>query len=308
MTSARARLVLLSIVAAGAGCPSFAHVIDPAASEAGALVWSFDPLVLALLAVSAALYLAGFTRLRARSRHGRAVRQMQAGAFAGGLLALVAALVSPVDALGASLFSAHMLQHELMMIVAAPLLVIGRPLAVWLWAFPAAGRLRVARALRSPPLARAWRWITLPLVAWALHAVALWGWHAPLLFEAALRHPFVHTLQHWSFLLTALLFWWTVIGTRGAGSGAHAMLSLFTTMVHTSALGALLTLAPGLWYPSYAETTAAWGVSPLQDQQLGGLVMWVPGGLAYVIGGLAVAAQWLVRRDRAATPATVASP
>jgi cytochrome c oxidase assembly factor CtaG len=130
-----------------------------------------------------------------------------------------------------------------------------------------------------------------------LHAAALWGWHAPVFFEAALARPGIHTLQHASFLVSALLFWWTVFSnTQRSERSAHAMLSLFTTMVHTGALGALLTLSPGLWYPSYIESTSALGFDPLQDQQLGGLVMWVPGGLAYLVGGLLVSARWLTRR------------
>ena len=137
----------------------------------------------------------------------------------------------------------------------------------------------------------------MPLVAWMLHAAALWAWHAPAFFEAALARPGIHTLQHASFLVSALLFWWTVFGNTARGErSAHALLSLFTTMVHTGALGALLTLAPGIWYPSYIESTSALGFDPLQDQQLGGLVMWVPGGLAYLIGGLVVGARWLTRR------------
>ncbi|GJH17560.1 hypothetical protein CBA19CS22_13480 [Caballeronia novacaledonica] len=207
--------------------------------------------------------------------------------------------MSPLHALSEWLFSAHMLQHELLMLVAAPLLVIGRPLAMWLWAFPAVARMRIGAATRSRWIKRPWRFLSLPIVAWTLHAAALWCWHAPRFFETALARPGIHTLQHTSFLGSALLFWWTVFGRASEGHGAanaHAMLSLFTTMVHTGALGALLTLAPGVWYPSCMETTRALGFDPLQDQQLGGLVMWVPGGLAYLIGGLVVGARWLMRR------------
>jgi cytochrome c oxidase assembly factor CtaG len=242
-----------------------------------------------------ALYGAGYWRLRARSGHAtRALRLRQAIAFLCGWLMLLTALVSPLDALGAALFSAHMVQHELLMIVAAPLLVSGRPLAVWLWALPAGWRIQVGRATRWPPVRTLWRCLTAPLAAWLLHAAALWLWHAPSLFQAALMHPWIHTLQHTSFLASALLFWWSVLGRRaGTTPGATAMLSLFTTMVHTGALGALLTLAPGLWYPLYIAPSTALGFDPLQDQQMGGLVMWVPGGLAYVLVALAIAARWL---------------
>ncbi|XUW92231.1 cytochrome c oxidase assembly protein [Burkholderia sp. M6-3] len=275
-----------------------AHVLTAAERSAPPVLrWTFEPWVVALLVVSLGLYAAGYRRLRARSRRGRGIRTRQLCAFIAGWLALVAALNSPLDALSAALFSAHMVQHELMMIVAAPLLVLGRPLAVWLWAFPPAARHAIAAAVRTPVPYGLWRALCAPTVAWLLHAAALWAWHMPRFFEAALASAGIHTLQHASFLLSALVFWWVVFGegARRDQSG-YAMLSLFTTMVHTGALGALLTLAPGLWYPAYIEPTSALGFDPLQDQQLGGLVMWVPGGLAYLIAALLTGARWLTHR------------
>jgi cytochrome c oxidase assembly factor CtaG len=274
-----------------------AHVLSADDRVSPHFGWSFEPWVVALLVASGGLYAVGYLRLRRRSRRSRNVRAVHLASFACGWLALTIALDSPLDALAAALFSAHMVQHEMLMLVAAPLLVIGRPLAVWIWAFPATMRGGIARAVRTRWLRMPWRVLTMPLAAWLLHAAVLWGWHAPVFFEAALARRGIHTLQHASFLIGALLFWWTVFGNTSRGAhGAHALLSLFTTMVHTGALGALLTLAPGLWYPSYIESTSALGFDPLQDQQLGGLVMWVPGGLAYVIGGLALGARWLARR------------
>jgi cytochrome c oxidase assembly factor CtaG len=274
-----------------------AHVLSADERSAPVPGWTFEPWVVVLMLASLLLYGIGFMRLHRRSRRGRPAHAAQLVAFAGGWLALVAALFSPLDALSAALFSAHMVQHELLMIVAAPLLVIGRPLGVWMWAFPRTPRERLGRAVRSRWVKTPWNWLTAPIIAWMLHAAALWAWHAPVLFEAALVNPGIHTLQHASFLVSALLFWWTIFGeTARRQHGAHAMLSLFTTMVHTGALGALLTLAPGLWYPRYVESTTALGFDPLQDQRLGGLIMWVPAGLAYVIGALAVSARWLMRR------------
>lgn len=302
------------LVAAAAACACAgvqAHVLS--AAERGApplLRWTFEPWVVALLLVSLGVYVAGYRRLCARSRRGRRIRVRQLGAFVLGWGTLVAALDSPLDALSAALFSAHMIQHELMMIIAAPLLVLSRPLAVWLWAFPPRARHRIAAAVRTPAWRSLWRTLCAPAVAWLLHAAALWAWHMPRLFEAALASPAIHTLQHASFLLSALLFWWAVFGegARRDQSG-YAMLSLFTTMVHTGALGALLTLAPGLWYPAYIEPTSALGIDPLQDQQLGGLVMWVPAGLAYLIAALATGARWLVNRaPPSLMPTTLAAP
>ncbi|WP_027800755.1 cytochrome c oxidase assembly protein [Paraburkholderia dilworthii] len=301
------------VLALGAACIPLtveAHVLSAAERSAPPVLrWTFEPWVVVLLIISLGLYAAGYRRLCARSRRGRGIRVRQLCAFVAGWLALVAALDSPLDALSAALFSAHMVQHELMMIVAAPLLVLGRPLAVWLWAFPPAARHAIAAAVRTPVLHGLWRALCAPAAAWLLHAAALWVWHMPRFFEAALASDGIHTFQHASFLLSALLFWWVVFG-EGArrNQSGYAMLSLFTTMVHTGALGALLTLAPGLWYPAYIEPTSALGFDPLQDQQLGGLVMWVPGGLAYLIAALLTGARWLMHRAPATLmPATLAA-
>jgi len=177
-------------------------------------------------------------------------------------------------------------QHELLMVVASPLLIAGRTLAALAWGLPAAWRPHAGGWFRRRGWLVFWHGISNPLSAWSLHALALWGWHLPALFEAALRHPLLHVLQHASFLLTALLFWWSTIGAGSRHRRGVELLSLFTTMAHTGALGALLTLSPLLWYPSYAPTAAALGIDPLEDQQLGGLVMWIPAGLAYLAAGL----------------------
>jgi putative membrane protein len=290
---------LLAIAASlGWAAPALAHAPDSAATAAvvtaGLSRWNLEPWLVWVLLLSVVLYGVGIARLWRQAGVTRGIRGWQASAFAGGWLALVAALVSPLDRLGALLFSAHMVQHEVLMIIAAPLLVLGRPLAAWTWAFAPAHRRLAGRATRSTHFARAWGAITQPLAAWALHALALWIWHVPNLFEAALHSEGIHVLQHASFLVTALLFWWAVLGAdpRSRGNG-FAIAYLFTTMLHTGALGALLALAPTPWYPSYAVSTGALGLDPIGDQQLGGLVMWVPGSVAYLIGGLVVVARLL---------------
>ena len=263
------------------------------------LPWTLEAWELICLALSAGLYAIGLARLWRRAGALRGVGMAEVCAFAGGWLAVVAALVSPLDALGAELFSAHMVQHEVLMIVAAPLLVLGRPLAVWVWALPAASRGPLGAFFHRPGWRVPWLWITGPLVAWVLHALALWLWHVPALFDAALADEGVHTLQHLSFLGTALLFWWSVLGGASRRERGVALLSLFTTMVHTGALGALLTLSNTVWYTAYVDTAPAWGLSALQDQQLGGVVMWVPAGTVYIVCGLWLAARWLSEpRDR----------
>jgi putative membrane protein len=255
--------------------------------------WSFEPLVVISLALSAVLFFIGLRRLR-----GRSIRTWEALCFALGWLALFVALVSPVHAWGQVLFSAHMTQHEILMLVAAPLLVLGRPLIAFLWALPLEWSRSLGNIAKIRWLNRLWRTFTIPLVAWMVHAIALWVWHIPLLFEAVLHHESVHTAQHLSFLISALLFWWALIhGPQGAMGYGAAVLYLFTTSIHSGVLGALITLAGSVWYPSYVGLTNSWGLTPLEDQQLGGLIMWIPAGLVYVIAGLALFAGWLREAD-----------
>ena len=272
-----------------------AHTADETAMQPWHLQWSFEPRVLICLAVSAGLYVVGLVRLWGHTSGGRGVRPVQALAFAAGWAVLLAALVSPLDQLGGQLFSAHMIQHELLMIVAAPLLVLGRPLAAWAWALPLRWRRACGAFFHAPAWRAPWLVVTSPLSAWVLHALALWVWHVPRFFEAALASETVHAFQHIAFLLTALLFWWSIFGAVTRKHQGIALISLFTTMVHTGALGALLTLSQVAWYASYAVTAPAYGLTALEDQQVGGLVMWVPAGLAYLIAGLVLAARWLER-------------
>jgi putative membrane protein len=236
----------------------------------------------------------GMGVLRLRHASAKSVRCADVVYFGLGWCALVFALVSPVHAWGSMLFSAHMTQHELLMLVAAPLLVLGRPIVPFLWALPKPWALTLAHLSKFKPWEKTWRAISNPLVAWIIHAIVLWSWHVPFLFQASLESESVHALQHASFLFSALLFWWAVIhGRRRALGFGLAVLYMFTTALHSGLLGALLTFANSLWYPAYAERTAAWGLTPLQDQQLGGLIMWVPAGLVYIAAGLALFAGWL---------------
>ena len=261
--------------------------------------WSFEPLVTASLVISALLFVTGLRRLWREAPKRRSIRTWEALCFAGGWLALLVALVSPVHAWGQVLFSAHMTQHEILMLVAAPLLVLGRPLIAFLWALPLEWSRRVGNIGKIGWINRTWRTLTLPLVAWLVHAIALWIWHIPVLFEAVLHNEAVHTAQHLSFLLSALLFWWALIhGPQGALGYGAAVLYLFTTSLHSGLLGALITVAGSVWYPSYIGLTSSWGLTPLEDQQLGGLIMWIPAGLVYVIAGLALFAGWLREAEK----------
>jgi putative membrane protein len=137
------------------------------------------------------------------------------------------------------------------------------------------------------------------VIAWLLHATALWMWHHPGFFQATLESDAVHAFQHASFLGTAIIFAWTVVHPRAAHIGiGGSIVYLFTTAVHSGVLGALLTFARTPWYEGYLGTTAAWGLTPLEDQQLGGLIMWVPAGAVYLFGALLILARWINESNR----------
>jgi cytochrome c oxidase assembly factor CtaG len=135
------------------------------------------------------------------------------------------------------------------------------------------------------------------LIAWWVHAAALWIWHAPGLFQLTLVNETVHAAQHLSFLGSALLFWWSLFYVRGQTGYGAGVLYIFTTAVHTSILGALLTFSTRIWFPAYARSARAWGLTPLEDQQIGGLIMWVPAGIIYVAVALFLFAAWLRESD-----------
>ncbi len=251
------------------------------------------------IALAACLYAAGSFRIYSRNRLSPAISRWRVLAFAAGWLTLVIALVSPLHKLGSVLFSAHMTQHELLMVVAAPLLVMGRPLIPFLFAVPHSWRTQIGGWTTQPSFRRTWRWLTAPALVWALHGATLWLWHVPALYEVTLDHEGIHALQHLCFLGTALLFWWTLMeGRHGRLAYGAALVYLFTTGLHSSALGALITFAQRLWYPIYDGRTAAWGLSPLEDQQLGGLIMWVPSGVVFLLIALALLAAWLGESER----------
>jgi cytochrome c oxidase assembly factor CtaG len=273
-----------------------AHQTGPADFSELKYWWTFEPGIVIPLAVAGSVYAIGAARLHRINR--RAVGRLEIGCFAAGWLTLVLALVSPLHPWGAVLFSAHMTQHELLMLVAAPLLVLGRPMVPFLWALPRARARQLTRVVKGSVLRSVWRVMTAPFAAWLIHAIILWTWHLPVLFQATLENEFVHALQHIAFLSSALLFWWAILHGRQRATGfGVAVLYMFTTALHSGLLGALLTFAGTAWYPLYNGTTQSWGLTPLEDQELGGLIMWIPAGLVYIIAGLALFAGWLRESD-----------
>jgi putative membrane protein len=278
-------------------CPAgSAHAHGLSANE-DAAQWTFDPWVTGFLIGIGAAYLLGIARLGRRGGRARSGQYWQSLAFAAGWFTVAGALTSPLHWLGERLLTFHMIEHEILMAVSAPLLVMAKPVGVTLWALPRRIRLTTGRAMRRPALREAWDFMTNGTNSTVLHGLAIWAWHAPVLFDAAAQDVFLHRLQHLSFFATAVLFWWSVLRRSAAGLAAW---HVFLTMLHTSALGALMALAPRVVYRSQPETEAFWGLTPLDDQQLAGLVMWVPAGTIYAGTALLLLAIWIGRAGQQA--------
>jgi len=261
--------------------------------------WRWEPITIGLLIASAILYARGVDAIWRRAGKGEGIYRWEVIAFGLGLLSLALALLSPLAWLSELLFSAHMTQHETLMLISAPLLVFGRPLLAILWGFSPDNRERIGRWTRRADVSSLWRAVTAPASVFLLHALALWVWHVPGLYEAALAHEGVHALQHTSFLVTAALFWWGMVhGRYGRIGYGVSVLYVFLTALHSSVLGALMTVAPRVWYPTYVSTSSHWNIDALVDQQLAGLLMWVPSGVIFIVFGLAMLAAWLGESER----------
>ncbi len=283
----------LALVALAAASPGEAHVADYAAPAPD---WTWDAWVTAPLILSLVLFLIGWRRLHRRSTTGAALLTRRGALFLCGWLLLAGAVVSPLHQLGERSFAAHMFEHELLMLAAAPLLVLSRPLGPMLWAFPSGGRRLLGAFSALAAVRTAWSALTGPVTATIVQAAALWLWHVPSLFDRALAAEGWHAAQHLSFLVSSFLFWTAMIA-RTTAKGTAAM-CLFATSLVAGALGALMAFAASPWYPRYeAMGLAPFGLSPVEDQQLAGLLMWVPGGMVHAAAALAII-HMLLRDER----------
>jgi putative membrane protein len=289
LPAATATLAALAMLAAPA-TPAFAHGPGlPVGPDDLWHHWTFDPWVLVPLFAVHWLYGRGVLRLWARAGTGRGVSRARVGLFFAGEVALVVALVTPLDPLGETLLTAHMIQHGLLIAIAPPLLLFGRPGAALPWGLPTGLRRGLTQTPSLRGLARRLSVLLHPLVAAALHGVVLWAWHAPALFDAALENRTLHWIEHLTFFGTAMLFWQSLfLASRSAATIPAGLGAAFATLVHGGLLGALITFAPHPLFSWYDGRTVLWGMTPLEDQQLGGLVMWVPLGLVYLAACLAL--------------------
>lgn len=301
-------LLLIAMPAAG-----FPTVAQAHGAGTHGLVWNVEPWLVVALALPSLWYALGIARMRQEGAHetsgpariaafAAAPTAFAAGpaAFAAGMAVLAGALLSPLDTLGGELFSAHMVQHLLLMLAAPPLLVVSRPALVFLWAFPPRARKTIGRAWSAVGATRAIAVLMHPLLVWTAFCGLFVFWHIPAAYTFAFRDERIHALEHLSFLLSALAFWTIVIepsGRRRLGYGT-SLLFVATTAVLSGLPGALMILAPRPLYPVHAAGVAHWGLTLLQDQQLAGLIMWIPAGLAYLAAIAWLFVRWLAEAER----------
>ena len=259
-----------------------------------------EPSIVISLVVVALLYAWGVRAVWRRAGHGRGVSVRQAWLFAAGIAALALALLSPLDPMSEELFAAHMVQHMVLIGIAPPLLVLGAPVVAFSWSVPRGPRLGAhrwwQRATRARGVTGGLAAAALsPWLVWLPHAIAIWVWHMPGPYQLALRSGAAHALEHLCFLATALLLWSAVLRPYGARREGYAagILVLLATAMHTGALGALLVFARTPWYPAQAAGAAQWGLTALEDQQLAGLIMWIPGGFIYLVASSALFLGWI---------------
>jgi cytochrome c oxidase assembly factor CtaG len=260
-----------------------------ASAETALAAWTIEPAVALPVIAGAALYLRGWRTLSRRMPERFDVPRL--AAFVVGLAAIVLALCSPLDALAHHRLQAHMVQHLLLMLVAPPLLWLGAPVAPLLLGLPRGWRRAVARGLAARPVRRITSVLTEPRVAWLAFAAALWIWHVPALYELALRSDGWHHVEHACFFLAALAFWWPVLlpwPARARGPRWAMIAYLLLAEAQNMALSAILTFSDRVIYPSY-QVFVSGRLSPIEDQALAGVIMWVPGSAAFTLALL-----WLV--------------
>ncbi|MGD9099704.1 MAG: cytochrome c oxidase assembly protein [Anaerolineae bacterium] len=271
--------------------------------------WQFWPQIILSLLGLAFIYGLGWWRLRQKGAY-RLANGWRLASFLGGLAALWLAMISFIEVLQEFLFSVHMVQHILIAMVGPPLLLLADPLPFLLWGLPLNARRAVGLFLaRKSPYRRYLKRLSAPWLVWGLYVLAQWGWHTPAAYDAALRHEVFHILEHTSYFVTAMLFWWHVSGSaprlHGRLSYGLRMGYLLSALVPNEILGVVISLAGQPIYTHYTSVPRVSSLSVMDDQMLGGALMWVPGGMMYALGAVVLLARMLEQEERAAQKAAL---
>lgn len=281
----------------------FSHTVGHS-RDPSALIdqWDLSVAVILPLLIASILYYIGLYRAwRGRGR-GKIISTASAISFAAAIITLVLALMSPIDAISSVLFSVHMIQHLLLILVAAPLLVLAAPDMALLWALPRSWRQGYGRFCTrfGGALNNQNGHSVVPLLVTLLATGVLWLWHLPALYDLAVANEAIHYSEHVAFVVTAALFWATVLRLRPRdhqGNGLR-ILYVFGMALQGSVLGALLTIASKPLYQSHKQIPPDWLLTPLLDQKLAGVIMWVPPVLLYVLVIGYLFYRWLQHSDR----------
>jgi putative membrane protein len=244
--------------------------------------WRWD--VIFVLLVFGTLYLRGWARMR---KMGGEARLSQLLSYALALVAICCALLSPLDDLASYLLIAHMVQHELLMMIAPPLILLANPVPILVWGLGGSARLQAGNLLtRHSVIRRARDFLGWMPVAWSLYVVNLWAWHHPVLYQAALRDPWIHDVEHILFFLTALVFWWPVmrpVSRPAPIQDGVRIFYLFLAATQDGLLSGLIALSSKILYPHYETTLRLWDLTPREDQMGGGIVMFAAGMVTYAV-------------------------
>ncbi|MBI4610711.1 MAG: cytochrome c oxidase assembly protein [Candidatus Rokubacteria bacterium] len=270
--------------------------------KAALAAWQWRPDVALVVAALGVAYVTGWRRLRRRTP--AIARPGRLALYLLGLSVIVLALLSPIDTLAAWLLTMHMLQHELLTMVAPPLLLLANPLPVVLWGLPRRLRHRLGRLLtRGSLVRRGFRMLTLMPVAWVLYMAILWSWHLPAAYEAALHDEVIHSVQHLSFFAAGLLFWWPLINPapRLHGHIPYGFrLAYIIAAVGPTALPmmSIAVFAREVFYPYYTTAPRLWGLTALEDQAIGWSLMGTLDGMIALIALLLLVARMLEHEER----------
>jgi putative membrane protein len=244
--------------------------------------WRWD--VISVLIIFGALYLRGWILLR---KMGGEARVSQLVFYVLALIAISCALLSPIDDLASYLLIAHMVQHELLMMLAPPLILLANPVPILLWGLGENSRLQAANLLsRHSAVRRVRDFLGWMPAAWSFYVVNLWAWHHPFFYDAALRVPWIHDIEHILFFLTALVFWWPVIRPVSRPAPIQdgvRILYLFFAATQDTVLSGLIALSREVLYPHYETALRLWDLTPREDQIGGGIIMFAVGSMTYLV-------------------------